>query len=371
MKASRFLMALSLASFSSCVLAQTTPDMATGLSPYATYIPSEIDNVNPANGNIFIKIPLLGYPQKGEKLRMNYYIFYNDKQWQANLTYNTPSSGNPYISGAWTPSGVSLSGGNSLAPSPIGVYVARDQYLGFGANYNQTKVQTFGTGSDEVIESTSYLTQYVYTTDGAIPYVGDGVKETVGCGPLVPSNSCPDVPSWGNGLFINTYPATDGSGYDQHNHDPKGNIYTGSSVTDPNGNSVTWSSSGWTDTMGRFIPGGNTGPGANEFPNASGYTVSSGFFDLVPGTTLSGVPSQCPSGTSAARSWTVPGSTSNGGSATYYLCYSYLTFQTAFNLGGNLMTESGIAVDSPPDVNSSSGLGEALLLTAVVLPDLN
>jgi hypothetical protein len=35
------------------------------------------------------------------------------------------------------------------------------------------------------------------------------------------------------------------------------------------------------------------------------------------------------------------------------------------------MTESGIAVDSPPDVNSSSGLGEALLLTAVVLPDLN
>src|SRR5579864_2837036 len=31
---------------------QTPPDMATGLSPYATYVPDEIDNVNPANGNI-------------------------------------------------------------------------------------------------------------------------------------------------------------------------------------------------------------------------------------------------------------------------------------------------------------------------------
>jgi hypothetical protein len=120
MNVMRLLSLLLLASFASCAFSQTTPDMATGLSPYATYIPSEIDNINPANGNIFIKIPLLGYPQKGGKLRMNYYIYYNDKQWQANLTYNAQSS---TVSGAWTPSGISL--GSSLAPSPAGVYMWR------------------------------------------------------------------------------------------------------------------------------------------------------------------------------------------------------------------------------------------------------
>jgi RHS repeat-associated protein len=226
-----------------------------------------------------------------------------------------------------------------------------------------------GLGSDGIVESTAYLTEYVYTTDGAIHYTGDGVNETVGCGPLVPSNACPETPTPGNGEFINTYPATDGSGY-SGGRDPEGNTYTASSVADPNGNKVTWSSSGWTDSMGRFIPGGNTGPGANEFPTASGYTTSAGFFDLIPGTTLSQVPSECPSGTSAARSWTVPASTSNGGSATYYLCYSYLTYQTAFNLSAQLMAQSGITINSPADVNSGSALGQALLLTAVVLPDL-
>src|ERR1035438_212154 len=102
---------LAVALTSSSVICQVTPDMATGLSPYATYITSDIDNVNPVNGNIFLKIPLLSYPQKGGKLRLNYYIFYNDKQWQANLyPVISPSNGEiGSIGGQWTPAGLAQS----------------------------------------------------------------------------------------------------------------------------------------------------------------------------------------------------------------------------------------------------------------------
>lgn len=349
---------------------QTAPDMATGLSPYATYIPGEIDNVNPANGNIFIKIPLLGYPQKGGRLRLNYYIYYNDKQWQANLAEVFPTYGSPYVTGHWTPAGSMPASGSDLVPSPSGAYIARDQFLGFGANYNQTLVQNVGgLGGNAIIESTTYLTKYVYTPDGSLHYVGDGVNESVACGPIVSGGSCPAVPGWGNDTFLNTYPATDGSGYDQNGHDPEGNASTSNSITDPNGNTITWSSAGWTDTFGRVIPGSTSGPGANEFPNATSGYYANAPFDLIPGTALSSVPWQCPSGTSAARSWTVPASSSNGGSATYYLCYTYLSFQSAFNTGANLL--AGNQIGSVPEGGSTSGLGQALLLTAIVLPNLN
>ncbi len=193
-----------------CV-AQTTPDMATGLSPYATYIPSEIDNVNPANGNIFIKIPLLGYPQKGSRLRLNYFIYYNDKQWQANLAQIFPTDGtSPYVTGQWTPAGSSPSSGGNSIPAPSGAYIARDQFLGFGANYDQQVVKNVGgLGGNAIIESTSYLTEYVSTPDGSIHYVGDGVNEVVSCGGIVGGGSCPQVPGSGNDSFLNTYPATD------------------------------------------------------------------------------------------------------------------------------------------------------------------
>ena len=369
MKLARIVVAVLTTMIAVSALAQTTPDMAIGLSPYATYIPSEIDNVNPANGNIFIKIPLLGYPQKGGTLRLNYYIYYNDKQWQANLTVITPQYGSSYVAGQWIPAGLGQSYSNPTL-SPVGAYVARDQYLASFTNYNQTLTQTEGTGSDEVIQQTTYITQSIFTPDGATHFVGDGVRQTVSCGPLVANGSCPTVPSWGNGLVINHYPATDGSGYDQNMHDPDGIQYIGNAVTDPNGHSITTSSSGWTDTYGRSIPGTASGPGSQQFPNAAAPYTNNSYSDLIAGTPLSAVPSQCPSGTSAARSWTVPASSSYGGSATYYLCYSFLSFQTAFDLNASLPAQS-MTYHTVTETSSSSGIGQALLLTAVVLPDLN
>jgi YD repeat-containing protein len=365
---------------SSSVVCQVTPDMATGLSPYATYIPSDIDNVNPANGNIFLKIPLLGYPQKGGKLRLNYYIFYNDKQWQANLHPDITNGEFGQVSGQWTPAGLSQS--YSLPTlSAAGAYVGRDQYVYYAMNYNQSIVQTFGTGSDSYSEQTEYITESATTPDGATHYIGDGFKETVSCGPLVPANACPQTPSWNNGVLIETYPATDASGYDQFGHDPEGIIYGSNTglqtsnfsnlaVSDPNGNTITASSSsGWTDTYGRVIPGTMSGPGFVQFPNVTGPFTPVSLADLIPGVAAGTVPSQC-GGASEARIWTVPASQSYGnGSATYYLCYTYLSFQSAFDLSTVLPTQSTPL--SAAEGGSSTGMGQALMLTSVVLPDGN
>src|ERR1700722_332621 len=65
----------------SACLSQITANTVQGASPYAVYSAGEIDNVNVLNGNVFVKIPLLSYPQRGEDLKMDFYIYANDKQW--------------------------------------------------------------------------------------------------------------------------------------------------------------------------------------------------------------------------------------------------------------------------------------------------
>ena len=111
--------------------AQNTPDVAKGFSPFAEYVPSEIDNVNPANGNLFLKIPLVSFPQRGGNLRLDYYIYYNDKQWIFSGTpcilgpssNDCPSNNLLAIDGQW---GI-INSGDSYQDH-YGVYVARDQY---------------------------------------------------------------------------------------------------------------------------------------------------------------------------------------------------------------------------------------------------
>jgi RHS repeat-associated protein len=344
--------------------AQTTPDIATGLSPYATYIPGDIDNVNPVNGNVFVKIPLLSYPQRGGKLKLDYYIYYNDKQWQANLSpvSDPPGSKPTSIAGQWTPAGLAQSTAYPTL-SPAGAYVARDQFAIYNTKSTQSYSETGGTGGDTTTESTSYITRSVTTPDGAIHFVGDGFTENVSCEKPVPANNCPQTPGSGQGSIINQYLANDGSGYDPFGHDPTGIYYNGSTVSDPNGNSITESSSGWADTYNRAIPGTATGPGAEQFPNATGLFVPVPFGDLIPGT-----PSECPNGSTSGRIWTVPASETYGtGVATYYLCYTSFPFQTDFNLSG--MMPSGNLPYTVAEGTSSSGMGEAVLLTAVILPD--
>lgn len=145
--------------------------------------------------------------------------------------------------------------------------------------------------------------------------------------------------------------------------DGAGVHYTDSAVTDANGNLITVSGAGWTDTLSRLIPGTLQGPTA-------GPGTSPGVAEPIPGISSSGS-GHCPAGTVSAREWDVPASQQYGtGKATYYLCYSNFTYQTAFDLD---------TVFGDPTTNQYSGIAEtgssdqsnmpALLLSAVVLPN--
>jgi RHS repeat-associated protein len=111
-----------------------------------------------------------------------------------------------------------------------------------------------------------------------------------------------------------------------------------STITDANGNQITIGTSGWTDTLGRTIPGQSPG---------TGLPVQAG----VPTADLS----KCPAGTSSAWVWNAPGvATVNSGVRTFYFCYSMVSISTNFQAGG--ISEYG-------PVSTS-------VLSAVVLPDL-
>jgi hypothetical protein len=356
--------------------AQVAPDTATGLSPYAEYTPSQIDNVNPVNGNVFLKLPLASFPQRGGKLRLDYSVYYNDKQWQvANHTFapiypcGSPyngcgSSGNTY-GGSWQLGGASSNA--NAAGDVAGAYVARDQYVQFGSDYWSFQ-QPYGAAAYSAFTFNTTITNfYVVSSDGAKHYIGDSWGQS--CTKIGGGAICPTPPPQ---TYYDSYPASDGSGFDDSHHDAEGITYTPQSgglpsiVSDPNGNQILASSTGLTDTLGHVIPGSQAGPGTSAFTGVHGYGG-----DLIPGVAVT-PDSNCPAGTNAEREWTVPASGSyQSGSATYFLCYTNYSYSTAFDVSTVLPNTSTFAYAIGEDNSSSDPNGKAQMLTAVVLPDGN
>ena len=168
--------------------------------------------------------------------------------------------------------------------------------------------------------------------------------------------------------YSNQYPTSDGSGFVGNNQSLTGRDGVSYSVpstsgsnanyetiTDTAGNKISTSASGWTDTEGRVIPGSYGSPGTsdgNDPPSGGVYAL-----DPVPGVS-SAAPSQC-SGASAARQWVVP--QPPGTSGAYYLCYTNVSYSTAFNIDAT----TGSTIYG--QVQEASGT--ALLLTSIVLPN--
>src|SRR5262249_37608645 len=91
------------------------------------------------------------------------------------------------------------------------------------------------------------------------------------------------------------------------------------SVTNANGNKITITSSGWNDTIGRLIPG------------TANLTTSNP--QVQPGVPTADL-STCPTGTSSAMVWNIPGVAGvNNGVRTFKFCYSMVTLFTNFQNG--------------------------------------
>jgi YD repeat-containing protein len=346
--------------------AQLSPDTATGLSPYAVYKGGDIDNVNPASGNVFLDIPLVSFPQRGRDLRLAFHIYSNDKQWYIDTSpsaINCTGVSSAFLCGAWA--GPVFTKGEVTAPNS-GVYIGRDQNVTFGLNTSVTS-HDYCPGSAPCVQTTTVSGIYALTPDGAKHYIADQQTQTP-CG-----GNCPTTTV----NFQSSYPANDASRYTPTGFpipgrnaevvDGDGIHYNGTQVTDSNGNFISASASGWTDTLNRMIPGvlpsSTAGPGSS--PDAQ---------EPIPGIASTTALSYCPAGTVSGREWDVPASLQyKSGSAAYYICYRNFNYQTAFNLD-TVFSDPAAPTTYYQDVVETGASGTnnmpALLLSAIVLPDL-
>jgi len=60
--------------------AQQSANLEQGLKPFGTYRGGNLDSVSMTNGNLTLHIPLVSYPQRGGKLRLDFFI---RKSWAA------------------------------------------------------------------------------------------------------------------------------------------------------------------------------------------------------------------------------------------------------------------------------------------------
>ena len=51
-----------------------------GIAAFETYQQSDVDSVNLTNGNVYVHIPLVSFPQLGNSLKLNFMIRFNAPQ---------------------------------------------------------------------------------------------------------------------------------------------------------------------------------------------------------------------------------------------------------------------------------------------------
>ncbi|MBZ5524872.1 MAG: hypothetical protein LAP21_21785 [Acidobacteriia bacterium] len=301
-------------------LAQTNLNEDQGMKPYDSWHGGDLDSVSMTSGGLVLHIPLASFPQRGN-LDLSFSVRYSSKQWKQKLVRNhnaiwvpVPNSGTQIVSSVdWW-----MQGSSSAVTDP-------------------------NTGTTEYQWSRS-----VTSPDGATHLLGGGNS---GSSPLFPLRSLDAT-----GLLYTdsaTLIMPNGTRYSYPNFaetaGPNGPVQgvQPSTITDANGNRITVNSSGWTDTLGRLIPGSVPVINLQTPPMQPGVPT----VDLT----------TCPAATSSALVWVVSGvDTANSvgglsnGTRTFKFCYSMVTLNTAFAAG----------------TTTEYGPGSVSMLTAVVLPDL-
>lgn len=308
---------------SAIALAQNNPNEEQALKPYDSWHGGDIDSVSLTNGGLSLKIPLVNFPQRGSQ-DLSFFIRFSNKEWLVKPAVYNRTTGKLITPAQWI-----------LGPTPGGQVVSSvDWWL--------KTTDVLDSGSGQTLYDWS---QTVSAPDGNNHQLGGAIA---GSGPAYPLRSLdatgilhPDLYTiiLANGTHY-SYPSAD---FNSLGADRNGSLVgldhlgiQATSVTDANGNQITIGPSGWTDTLGRVLPG----------------SATSTYGPVQPGVPTSDL-STCPSGTSSALIWNVPGF--NGGTRTFKLCYSMFTLQTSFNPG-----------TTPTDFGPTS----ESLLSAVVQPDL-
>jgi RHS repeat-associated protein len=278
------------------VSAQVDPNVEQGLKPYGSYHGGEIDKINLANGNLFVRVPIYSLPQRGNKLHFGFSLQYNNKGYTLNTTGSCP-----------IPKGVQscemqyVGSGNGFSGPVSGVSLIYDQgiftgYVSVDAGaieYNPTQYPNGClTPNGYANPCTIYVNEYsAVTSDGSVHQMadtGNGYYESIDAS--------------GIRFNLSTGVTTDAGGVQ----------YRTAGTQDPNGNQITLSQGVYTDTVGRTVSSVGTSASTSLCPSL-GYS-----FQPV---------------TSATQfSWPGPNNTS----AVYTMCYTTVNYLTDFwNNGGN------------------------------------
>ena len=281
--------------------AQDPPDYSMGMDPNATYHGANIDNVNMANLRLSLHIPLLvDHSQRG-KLNFSYSLSFTGTSWYGGCTSGM------FPTCRWGPALP------AHVAFPPGVIFGMDGGLDFGGECYQ-----------DPDTSNTYCANEALEPNGAVHHLGTTNADIYG-----DTLNAESVD--GSGIKLNvTYDPT----YTVTLINKDGVLFLPSSsnaILDPNGNALTFQTSGqtttMTDTMGRT------------------WTTTYGSTNTT----------NCPVTATSATLWDTPGP--SGTTREFKLCYSSHTFRTSLPS----LTISGTTYQYLPSLT---------LMTGVVLPDL-
>ena len=283
------------------VQAQDTPDIAQGLVPYAAFNGSSTDSVNMVNGSLFVKIPLVSYPQVG-KLALSFSVVYNPLAFTSTQTCSQGAPGGPGSphTNCTTVAGLNFS--NPWDQSSASPRVVVDQAPLIG-------VVDIPTGTFGNTGNPYYSDEYfVIDSSGAQHPLGttaSGSRSLDQSGYLV---NVASQNAWYNNPFQATMSAVAGTIQDSN-----GTTYTTGptySIHDVDQNTITFGSSSITDSANRPIA--NPPTPSTVTSSTNGCPTINASFQAATGSYM----------------WSIPGP--NGGSQNYLFCYTTITVRTNF-----------------------------------------
>jgi RHS repeat-associated protein len=215
--------------------AQDDPDFDVGMKPFGAYHGGNIDTINLFNGMLNLDIPLISYPQRGGKLKLDFHLRYADAGATGTVvgTCYPPPIGCTYY---WQPEAVPGWCGGMGSPANDVPLCHGFQITDEGAeNWEQSLLSCSQLCTlSALVRDPSGATHQLLPTAGGSTTTWESVDGT----------PFQVVTPTGNG----TYSSVTG---------PDGTMYDGASYLskDTNGNAITYSNTiGWTDTLGRVIP---------------------------------------------------------------------------------------------------------------------
>lgn len=252
--------------------AQTTADLEQGMKPYGSYQAGDIDSVSFSNGGLVLHIPLLSYPQRGGKLKVDYWLGMNSLDIQI-IQYCAPYVGCKYMALRGYGSGAPVVHDSLIGAATLKQYLKPDG-TPTSIHYTDYEDPDFGIHQLAWTGGTAYesvdATSIHYDSSTQVLTYKDGTRESFTGGGL----GAPGTPV---------------------------------AIEDTNGNKLTYNSaqSSWTDTVGRVL---------NLGVSTSDYTGCTGPLPVT-------------------RANTITAPNPQGGTETYKVCFASPSY--SFSLLGN------------------------------------